>query len=249
MLAIVSAMSEEIALVVESLCGLRTREFGQRQFHVGVFHGVETVAVFSRMGKVAAAATVTQLFAAFPVDALVFSGVAGGVHRELSIGDVVVATGLLQHDLDASPIFPRYEVPLLGRSVFDSDPGIADRLAQAATRFLAEDLRAAVAPGEMQLFEITAPQVTRGMVASGDKFFARSVDVLELRRRLPEIACVEMEGAAVAQVCAEYSVPFGVVRTISDTADENSQHDFPRFARQIARHYSAGILRHFVRAA
>jgi adenosylhomocysteine nucleosidase len=226
MLAIVSAMPEEIALVVESLSGVRTREFGQRQFHVGAFEGTEAVAVFSRMGKVAAAATVTQLLAAFPVDTLVFSGVAGGVHQELAIGDVVVATGLLQHDLDARPIFPRYEVPLLGRSVFDTDAAISDRLARAAT-----------------------PKVRRGVVASGDKFFARHDEVQELRGRLPEVACVEMEGAAVAQVCAEYSVPFGVVRTISDAADENSQHDFPRFARQIARHYSAGILRHFVRTA
>jgi len=249
MLAIVSAMSEEIALVVESLSGLRTREFGHRQFHAGTLQGVEAVAVFSRMGKVAAAATVTQLLAAFPVHALVFSGVAGGVHHELSIGDVVVATGLLQHDMDASPIFPRYEVPLLGRSVFDTDPGITERLVRAAARFLADDLAAAVAPGELQFFEITAPKVTRGVVASGDKFFARTDEVHELRGRLPEVSCVEMEGAAVAQVCAEYSVPFGVVRTISDAADENSQHDFPRFARQIARHYSAGILHHFVRAA
>jgi adenosylhomocysteine nucleosidase len=249
MLAIVSAMPEEIALVVESLSGVRTREFGQRQFHVGAFEGTEAVAVFSRMGKVAAAATVTQLLAAFPVDTLVFSGVAGGVHQELAIGDVVVATGLLQHDLDARPIFPRYEVPLLGRSVFDTDAGISDRFVRAATRFLSEDLESAVAPEELRFFEIATPKVRRGVVASGDKFFARHDEVQELRGRLPEVACVEMEGAAVAQVCAEYSVPFGVVRTISDAADENSQHDFPRFARQIARHYSAGILQHYVRAA
>jgi adenosylhomocysteine nucleosidase len=249
MLAIVSAMSEEIALVVESLSGNRTCEFGQRRFHTGTFQGVEVVAVFSRMGKVAAAATVTQLLAAFPVQTLVFSGVAGGVHHELSIGDVVVATGLLQHDMDATPIFPRYEVPLLGRSVFEPDPGITERLARAAAHFLDDDLTSTVAAAELQFFAITAPKVTRGIVASGDKFFARTEEVHELRGRLPEVACVEMEGAAVAQVCAEYSVPFGVVRTISDAADENSQHDFARFARQIARHYSAGILHHFVRAA
>jgi adenosylhomocysteine nucleosidase len=246
MLAIISAMPEEIALVVDSLTGVTTSEFGQRQFHVGAFLEVEAVVVYSRMGKVAAAATVTQLIAAFPVRQLVFVGVAGGVQRELSIGDVVVATGLLQHDLDASPIFPRYEVPLLGRSIFHTDAGISARLARAATRFLTEDLESCVARGELGFFGITAPQVSRGVVASGDKFFARSAEVDELRLRLPHVACVEMEGAAVAQVCAEYSVPFGVVRTISDAADENSVHDFPRFARQIARHYSAGILRRFV---
>jgi len=97
---------------------------GGRQFHSGTLHGVETVAVFSRWGKVAAAATVTQRLASYAVDEILFTGVASGIQRDLSIGDVVVATELIQHDLDASPIFPRYEVPLLGRSRLATDPGI-----------------------------------------------------------------------------------------------------------------------------
>lgn len=248
MLAIVSAMSEEIALIVDALARAETRELGRRVFHAGTFHGVEAVAVFSRMGKVAAAATITQLIASYPVSRLVFSGVAGGVRRGLAIGDIVVASALLQHDMDASPIFPRYEVPLLGRSRFETDPDIRERLLSAAQEFLAHDLGACVAAGELEFFHVASPEASIGVVASGDKFFASAAEAEELRCRLPETACVEMEGAAAAQVCMEYGIPFGVVRTISDSADENSVHDFPRFAREIARHYSAGALERFARA-
>ncbi|MGH8150207.1 MAG: 5'-methylthioadenosine/adenosylhomocysteine nucleosidase, partial [Steroidobacteraceae bacterium] len=213
----------------------------------GNFHGIEAVAVFSRWGKVAAAATVTQLVATFPVSRLVLSGVAGGMQPGLVIGDVVVGAGLLQHDLDASPIFPRYEVPLLGKSVLEPDAGLRDRLVHAAEGFLRDDLGTQVAPDALAAFAIRSPRVVSGIIASGDKFFASAAEADELRGRLPGVACVEMEGGAVAQVCEEYGIPFGVVRTVSDAANERSGHDFPRFIRDIARHYSAGILARFAR--
>jgi len=247
-LAIVSAMPEEIALVVAALSRSETRELGRRVFHAGTFHGVEAVVVFSRMGKVAAAATITQLIASYPVSRLVFSGVAGGVRSDLAIGDIVVASSLIQHDMDASPIFPRYEVPLLGQARFEADADIRERLLAAAREFLAHDLGACVAAHELDFFGVSSPKASVGVVASGDKFFASAAEVDELRRRLPETACVEMEGAAAAQVCTEYGIPFGVIRTISDSANESSVHDFPRFAREIARHYSAGALERFSRA-
>jgi len=246
-LAIVSALPEEISLVVEQLAGASTHDVGRRTFHVGTFHGVDAVAVFSGWGKVAAAVTVTQLIASFPITRLVFSGVAGAVRHGLAIGDVVIATGLLQHDMDASPIFPRYEVPLLGKFLFEPDAELRARLERAAREFLTHDLHAQVEARELAFFQIRSPKVAGGVIASGDKFFASAAAVAELRDRLPIVACVEMEGAAVAQVCEEYGIAFGVVRTLSDSADENSPHDFPRFARAIARHYSAGVLREFVR--
>jgi len=242
MLALVSAMAEEIAGVVEALSDVKTREFGRRQFHTGRFHGVEVVAVFSRYGKVAAAATVTQLLASFPVDRLIFGGVAGGVQPGLAIGDIVVATDLVQHDMDASPLFARYEVPLLGKARFATDPALRAGLVTAAKLFAEHDLAAHVAQAERTFFKMSVPQVVEGMVASGDRFFASSASVRDLRERLPGVYCVEMEGAAVAQVCDEYEIPFAVVRTISDCADENSVHDFPRFAREVARHYCRGVL-------
>jgi adenosylhomocysteine nucleosidase len=246
-LAIVSAMQEEIAAVVGSLADVTTQELGARQYHVGSFHDTEVVVVFSRIGKVAAAATATQLVTSYGATRLVFSGVAGSVQPGLSIGDIVVGTKLIQHDMDATPIFPRYQVPLLGKAVFGTDTELRQRLTAAARAFLSSDLGATVAAGELTHFRIRSPQVLEGMIASGDKFFASAQEIEELRRRLPDVACVEMEGAAVAQICEEYGVRFGIVRTISDSADESSVHDFPRFSREIARHYSVGILSRFLK--
>ncbi len=249
MLALVSAMPEEITGVLDALTDVRTLQFGGRQFHTGTLHGIEAVVVFSRWGKVAAAATVTQLLTSYPVSRLVFGGVAGGIGRGLAIGDIVVATELVQHDMDARPLYARYEVPLLGKALFAADPALSGQLAAAANTFLTHDLGSRVARQEREFFKIGAPRVVAGLIASGDKFFASSSDVQELRERMPEVCCVEMEGAAVAQVCDEYAIPFAVVRTISDSADENSVHDFPRFAREIARHYCIGVLSRFLQAA
>jgi len=247
MLAIVSAMQEEIALVHQRLSGVTSRAAGGREFLTGRLHDVPVVAVFSHWGKVAAAATIAQLLSSWPVTELVFCGVAGGVRPDLRIGDVVVADALIQHDMDASPLFARYEVPLTGQARFAPDAGIGARLVDAARDFIHEDLATAVAAAELDGFGITRPQVVSGLIASGDKFFSTGKDLAELRGRLPDTTCVEMEGAAAAQVCAAFGVPYGVVRVISDGADEQAAHDFPRFIHNIARHYSAGLLARFVR--
>jgi adenosylhomocysteine nucleosidase len=242
MLAIVSAMPEEIAGVLETLADVRINEFGGRLFHTASLHGTEVVVVYSRLGKVAAAATVTQLLAAYPITRLVFGGVAGGARTGLAIGDIVVGSELIQHDMDASPIYPRYEIPLSGKARFATDPVLREQLMLAAQTFLTHDLASQVAAEEREFFNIGSPKVLEGLIASGDKFFASAGEIQELRQRLPEVCCVEMEGAAVAQVCDEYAIPFAVLRTISDSADENAVHDFPRFSREIARHYFIGVL-------
>jgi len=171
------------------------------------------------------------------------------VKHGLSIGDIVVGTELIQHDLDASPIFPRYEVPLLGKALLATDAGLRARLRTAAEQFLREDLAMAVPQSARDSFGITSPQLIEGVIASGDQFVDSAHEIEDLRRRLPQVTCVEMEGAAVAQVCDEYAMPFGIVRTISDVGDEKAQHDFPRFAREIAGRYSLGILARFMGGA
>ena len=247
MLAIISAMPEEITAIVESLTEVTTRALGQRQYHAGNFDATPVVVVFSGWGKVAAAATTTQLIASYDITDIVFTGVAGAVRHGLSIGDVVVGSELMQHDMDASPIFPRYEVPLLGKALLPTDAELRARLHAAAQEFLRQDLAAAVPQSSRDWFRIASPQVLEGVIASGDQFIDSAQEIEALRQRLPNVACVEMEGAAVAQVCDEYSMPFGIVRTISDAADENAPHDFARFSREIAGQYSLGILARFVR--
>jgi adenosylhomocysteine nucleosidase len=249
MLAIVSAMPEEIAGVLETLTDVKIEEFGRRQFHTGLLHGSEAVVVFSRWGKVAAAATVTQLLASYRVTRLIFGGVAGGAAHGLAIGDVVVGSELIQHDMDATPLYPRYEVPLLGKARFAVDPLLREQLLRAAQAFLTHDLESRISAQDRLFFRMTHPQVVCGLIASGDKFFASAAEVQDLQQRLPGVCCVEMEGAAVAQVCDEYAIPYAVIRTISDSADENSVHDFPRFSREIARHYLIGVLSRFLQPA
>src|SRR5215471_8681574 len=248
MLGIISALPDEITAVIESLTDVSTRTLGSRRYHQGNFEECPVVAVFSGWGKVAAAVTTTQLIAAYDVTNLVFTGVAGAVQHGLAIGDVVVGSELIQHDMDASPMFPRYEVPLLGKAMLATDAGLRAQLHTAAEEFLRQDLAIAVAASSREWFRISSPRVIDGVIASGDQFIDSAEEIAELRERLPKVTCVEMEGAAVAQVCDEYSLPFGIVRTISDAADENAPHDFQRFSREIAGQYSLGILSRFLQA-
>jgi adenosylhomocysteine nucleosidase len=222
--AIVAAMHQELAAVLDLLPDEHKQPAGGRDYWVGHLHGQEVVAVLSRIGKVAAATTATALIERFAVDRIVFTGVAGGLARGVNRGDVVVADAFLQHDLDASPLFPRYEVPLYGTSRFPTDPALTGELAGA--------VRAA----------LHGTRLHRGLVVSGDRFMASAADSLALQQALPDALAVEMEGAAFAQVCHDYGVPFAAVRTISDRADDEAHGDFLRFIEEVASRHSAAIV-------
>lgn len=229
--AIVSALHEELSAVLALLPDERKQLAGGREFWMGHLHGQEVVAVLSRVGKVAAATTATALVERFQVDRIVFTGVAGGLRPGVNRGDVVVADAFLQHDLDASPLFPRYEVPLYGTDRFVTDAALTDQLAAAVRSAL------------------HGTHVHRGLVVSGDRFVA-SADYSEaLQQALPEALAVEMEGAAFAQVCRDYGVPFAAVRTISDRADDAAHGDFLSFIDEVASRHSAAIVEAFLRAA
>ncbi|WP_244195914.1 5'-methylthioadenosine/adenosylhomocysteine nucleosidase [Paraburkholderia susongensis] len=245
-LGILAALPQELGDLIEAMraeSGVRTITHGQRDYHVGTVRGAPCVVTLARVGKVAAAATVSALIHEFDVEAIVFTGVAGGVGSAVRVGDIVVAETLLQHDLDASPLFPRFEVPLLGVSRFAADTALAGRLAAACERFVAEEGAACAAR-----FGTREPRVHRGLIVSGDQFVASAAAVNALREALPDALAVEMEGAAIAQVCYEYGVPCAVVRTISDTADDHAPASFVSFLTEIAGAYSNAILARFLEA-
>ncbi|GAB3625157.1 5'-methylthioadenosine/S-adenosylhomocysteine nucleosidase [Pandoraea terrae] len=246
-LGIVAALHEEIAqLLGEMAPGAHVERIGMRDYHVGRLHGEDCVVVLARLGKVAAAATATALIHQFGVKEIVFTGVAGGLAHGLAIGDVVVADALLQHDLDARPFFPLHEVPLLGQARFATHPALRENLAEAARRYLQTEMAAQV-PGDVRAaFGLTVPRVHLGLIASGDQFIGSAARLDELRAALPDALAVEMEGAALAQVCFEYDVPCAVLRTLSDSADDHAHADFPLFLRAVASAYSHGIIRHFL---
>jgi adenosylhomocysteine nucleosidase len=228
-IAIVSAMHEELSAVLALMPDERRQSVGGREFWLGHLHGQEVVAVLSRIGKVAAATTATALIERFGVGSILFTGVAGGLAPGVARGDVVVAQAFLQHDLDASPIFPRYEVPLYGTSRFATDAALTQRLRAACELAL---------PGT---------RLHTGLVASGDRFVASAAESRALQAALPDALAVEMEGAAFAQVCHDYGVPFAAVRTISDRADDAAHGDFLQFIQEVASRHSAAIVEAFLR--
>ena len=165
----------------------------------------------------------------FKVRAVLFTGVAGGLGRDVHVGDVVVAREFMQHDMDASPIFPRHEVPLYGRSRFPADAEWADALVAAAREAL------------------PMARVHEGLVVSGDRFVSTTAEARALQAELPDALAVEMEGAAFAQVCHDFDLPFAAVRTVSDRADDDAHGDFTEFVRTVASPHSAAIVEALLR--
>ncbi len=246
-IGILAALQEEIATLLTAMGpDVVTRRIGQRVYHEGLLSGRRCVLVLARVGKVAAAATAVTLIREFGVSVVVFTGLAGAVASHVRVGDVVVAQTLMQHDLDARPLFPRYEVPLLGRSHFDADAELATLLAECANDYLGSQLAQEIVSATRDAFGMADPVVHCGSIISGDCFVSDTAAVALLRSELPDALCVEMEGAAVAQICYEYGVPCGVLRTISDRADNTAAIDFNTFLTQVACFYSSGILSRFL---
>ena len=239
--AIVAAMHEELGALLARMPDEQRVRIAGRDFWLGHLHGQPVVAVLSRIGKVAAAVTATVLLERFGVRAIVFTGVAGGLAPGVNVGDVVVASELLQHDLDASPIFPKYEVPLMGIARFAADVAMADALSGVAEDVLRDPV-ALIGQTAVDAFGIRAPKVHRGLLVSGDRFVSTSAESAALRRDLPDALAVEMEGAAMAQVCHDYGVPFAAMRTISDRADDAAHGDFARFVAEVASRYSLALV-------
>lgn len=244
-LGLISALHQEQAGLIDTMEGTQSASRGMRDYVTGRLWGIDTVCVLSRLGKVAAAATTATLIERFGVTHVVFTGVAGAAESQMQVGDIVVADALVQHDMDATPLFPRYEVPLLGQSHFASDVHLTDRLASAARAFVSEDLQQIVPEQDREAFSLKAPKVYRGLIGSGDEFIDSRVKLGELKTAFPDLLAVEMEGAAVAQVCFEFGVPFSVIRTISDGANEASPHDFMQFIDSVASKYAFGIVKRF----
>jgi adenosylhomocysteine nucleosidase len=247
---IMAAMPEELTALLAAMPDETRVTRAGRDFWVGHLEGREVVLVLSRIGKVAAATTSTLLLAEFGVHELLFTGVAGGLGEGVGVGDVVVADALLQHDMDASPLFPRHELPGQGVARLRPPPAMTARMVDTVAQVLSP---AALAAGgalssvHLNDFGLGQPRVHRGLILSGDQFIHSATVSAALRAELPDALAVEMEGAAVAQVCHDFGVPFAVVRTVSDRADDSAHLDFPRFLSAVASPYSAAIVQAWLR--
>lgn len=244
MIGIISAMQEEIQTLLDYLVNKEIIHKGKRTYFQGNLFHREVVLVFSRWGKVASATTATQLINDFNPREIIFTGVAGSIQDHINIGDIVIGKNLFQYDMDASPLIAPFEIPLLERTFFESHLINRNLLEKSALNFI-EKFDYYISLTEKDKFNIGDPEVHIEDIASGDQFISESVQIEVIKKNLPQVGCVEMEGAAVAQVCFEYEIPFSIVRTISDKANDNAHVEFQVFATEIASKYALGILKNY----
>lgn len=240
-IGIMSAMHQELHTALPLMTNPHVVTHAQRAFTQAAWHQHPVVAVLSKIGKVAAATTATALIEHFGVRSIVFTGVAGGLGHGVNVGDVVLARSLVQHDMDASPLFAPMEIPLYGKTEFACDTHLTDNLANVIASLLQQPQRL-LSPAAMQQFQLHQPRLHQGLIASGDQFIHQLTQSAYIQQRLPQVLAAEMECAAVAQVCHDYGIPFAAIRVISDRADSTAAHDFTQFIADVASQYSAGIL-------
>ena len=204
-------MPEEALRLREAMSRARTVSLGSTAAYKGELAGAPCILVESGIGKVATATAAQALCAAGYRTGVLVLGIAGGITAEVHLGDVLVATHAVQHDLDARPFFPRSHVPHLGQSAFPSDERLRARCVEAA-RALTLGLVGA-RPGALGA---EPPKVLEGLLLTGDQVIATRRRRETLSRDFPGALGVDMETAAVAQVCYQNGVPWAAVRIISD---------------------------------
>lgn len=227
MIGIIGAMEEEVALLKEVMDIEKTVSYASMDFCKGKLYGKDVVVVKSGIGKVNAAVCAQILVDKFEVDALMNTGIAGSLDAAIDIGDIVVSTDAVQHDMDAS-IFgdPIGQIPRMDTFSFPAD----ERLIQLAVSANEE------ANPDIKTF--------KGRVVSGDQFVS-SKEVKERLVTMFDAKCTEMEGAAIAHVAYLNQISYVIIRAISDKADNSATMDYPTFERQAIAH-TVGLVKKFV---
>ncbi len=216
------------------------RVIGSRNFISGEVKGIPVVMTSSGWGKVAAAAASALLLSHYSVDLLVLVGLCGSLKPYIEIGDLVIGTQYVHQDLDARPLFDRFEIPLLGVSFFSSHQPSRLAISQAADRFIdtfGKDIRNKLRGKEGDILK-----KHEGLIATRDQFLDSEEQAIKVSKELPHALVIDMEGAACAQIAYEYKVPFVGVKIVSDSADHVAALDFHEFVRSGARLYSQGLL-------
>lgn len=217
-IGIIGAMEEEVAMLKEQMKDVTVKEKAAMEFFHGTLNKKEVVVVRSGIGKVNAGICVQILADDYQVDAVINTGIAGSLKAEINIGDIVLSTDTMYHDMDATEFgYPIGQVPRMDVHAFPADETL---------RKLAKTACEKVNP-EISVFEVR--------VVSGDQFVADKA----LKNQIIERTngwCTEMEGTAVGQAAHLNKIPYLIIRAISDKADDSAQVDYPTFERQAILH-------------
>ena len=218
MIGIIGAMELEVETLKAHLTDLTITTKANMEFNEGKLGDVSVVVVRSGIGKVNAALCVQILVDHFSVTHIINTGVAGSLKAELNIGDIVISTDAVYHDVDVQIFgYQLGEVPQLGTREFLADPTLIEK-AKSSCQLVNPDV-----------------SVVTGRVVSGDQFIS-SKEVKERIIKNFDGYCTEMEGAAIAQASYLNHIPFVIIRAISDKADDSAEMDYPTFERQAAEH-------------
>lgn len=211
-LGLIGAMDEEILKLKQHMDITKEVTLAGIHYIEGQFHDKEVVVCKSGVGKVNAAVCTQLLIDRFGVSHIIFTGVAGALDPALDIGDIVISSDCIQHDMDVTALgFNKGMIPFAPKSTFTAD----EKLAQLA--FEASE-------------EIHEGHTLIGRILSGDQFIASRGTVQMLREEMNG-TCTEMEGAAVGQVCEMNGVPFVIIRSMSDRADGTAHTNFAEFTQ------------------
>ena len=217
-IGIIGAMEVEVDALKRDMKVQRTVSKAGMEFCEGVLCGQPAVVVRSGVGKVNAAVCTQILIDDFQVDAVINTGIAGSLKAEINIGDMVVSTDLVHHDMDARGFgYPLGQIPQMDAFSFQADEGLA-KLAKKACEEVNPDI-----------------QVFGGRIVSGDQFISDRAVKEKIAQNFDGY-CTEMEGAAIAQAAHLNKVPFVVIRAISDKADDSATMDYPAFERLAVEH-------------
>ncbi len=198
---IIAAMEEELELLLKEISNYQEIKFGQFRYHTGKIDAVEVALLLCGIGKVNAAVGTTLLIDKLKPDYLVNIGVAGGFSKDVKVGDIIVSSEVRHHDADATAF--DYEIGQIPRmpAAFNAD--------EELVRF-AKDVQ----------LDDDLVTVFSGPILSGDSFIYHPEQIDKILENFPNIMAVEMEGAAIAQTCYLFNIPFVLIRSISDQVSE-----------------------------
>lgn len=214
---IIGAMEPEVAILKAKLKNCQTSQHAGYVFHQGQLEGTNVVIVQSGIGKVAAALATAVLIERFQPDYIVNTGSAGGFDQSLKVGDIVISSEVRYHDVDLT-VFG-YEIGQLP----------ANPPAYIPHPMLVESAKAGIKSLTSNNDTNTSIQTLVGLITTGDTFMTADDDIAKARKNFPTMAAVEMEGAAIAQTCHQFNIPFVVIRSMSDIAGKESPTSFEAY--------------------
>ncbi len=207
-IAIMGAMPEEIAPILEKLGEYKTTQYAGNKYYEATYKGVELVIAYSKIGKVFSTLTASTMIQHFGATKLLFSGVAGAISSSLHVGDLIVATKLSQHDLDITAFGHPFGFVPEGAVFIETDKDMI-LLSKEVALSMGKNLK-------------------EGVIATGDQFVANE----ERKNWIGDTFnadALEMEGGSVAVVCDALNIPFFILRAISDAADMDASFSFDEF--------------------